>query len=514
MKPTDALILWVLLASGAAAQAPEPEPLSAIDWLDNPVPVTVVTPPVAPLGQPAMPEGVETPNVAVMPLGEARSDSTGLLPSDVSGLPVTLWQASTERALIGQFQRLSPDPLPAIQALYYTLLLAEAEPPADAGPDARFLKARIDALEAFGAIDPALALIERAGPETPVLFDRWLDLSLLAGTENPACEALADRPGLSDGYTARIFCLARAGDWQTAALLYETAVSLDLLTKTEADLLAQFLDPEMVETSVALAPPAAITPLLFRLYEAVGTPLPTQGLPRAYASADLRESAGWRARIEAAERLADTGALPPNRLLGLYTERSPAASGSVWDRVAAMQAFDRAMTRARPEEIAETLPLAWRAMRARGLGPVFAELYGEDLAQHDLPPKARALALRIGLLSPGYEKAADIARMDDDAEAFLAGLARGTPPPDRANRPLMAAIAKAFAAKGASPDHEGLLQSGKLGQAILSAALQLDRVNLRDFDAITSGLSTLRTVGLEETARRAALELLILDAGA
>ena len=514
MRPTDALILWFLLASGAAAQAPEQEPLSAIDWLDNPVPVTVVTPPVAPLGQPAMPEGVETPNVAVMPLGNARTDSAGLLPSDVSGLPVTLWQASTERALIAQFQRLSPDPLPAIQALYYTLLLAEAEPPADSGPDARFLKARIDTLEAFGAIDPALALLDRAGPATPFLFDRWLNLSLLAGTETKACEALADRPGLSERYSARIFCLARAGDWQTAALLYETAVSLDLLTQTEADLLAQFLDPEMVENAVALAPPSTITPLLFRLYEAVGTPLPTQGLTRPYASADLRDSAGWRARIEAAERLADTGALPPNRLLGLYTERSPAASGGVWDRVAAIQEFDRAMTRARPQEIAETLPHAWRAMRTRGLAPVFAELYGEDLSATDLPGDARALALRIGLLSPGYEKAADIARTDDDTEAFLAGLARGAPPPGRANRPLMTAIAKAFAAEGASRDHDGLLQGGKLGQAILSAALQLDRANLRDFEAITSGLSTLRAVGLEETARRAALELLILDAGA
>jgi hypothetical protein len=510
LRLNDALIAALLIAPAAAAQ----QPLSAIDWLDGPASVSVAAPRVEPLGLAPQASGVDTPTVSVMALDAARSDSVGLLPATVTGLPVTLWQASSEAAIVGLLERLSPEPLPAIQALYYTLLLAEAEAPGDAGSDGLFLKARVAALQGYGATDPALALIERAGPATPALFDTWLDLALLAGTETEACAALAERPALSDDYGAQVFCIAQTGDWQTAALIYESAVGLGLLSATQEALLAQFLDPEMVEGSLALAPISGITPLLFRLYEAVGQPLPTQGLPRAYASADLRPSAGLKARLEAAERLAHAGALPANRLLGLYTERSPAASGGVWDRARIIQSFDQAMFRQNPEPIARILPDAWQAMRDQGLGVAFAELYGAALAGIALPPRAQSLAFRIGLLSPEYESIATAARPLDETERFLAGLARGTPPAELADSALKQAIARAFAAGAASGDYAALLESGKLGQAILSAGLQLDRAGLRGFEDITSALATLRAVGLEETARRAALELLILESGA
>ena len=342
MRQAKALLVSLLMVSAAQAQ----EPLSAIDWLDEPVSVSVAAPLAVPLNAPPVADGVAVPHVTVMPLDAQQSDSVGLLPGSTTGLPTTLWQASTTDRLSAQLSNLPATPLPATQALYYTLLLAEADAPADAGTDARFLKARLDALSKFGAVDPALALMERAGPETEPLFDRWLDLSLLAGAEDAPCAALAKRPSLSPRYSARIFCTARAGDWQTAALTYETAQALGLLTPLHADLLAQFLDPETIDNGPALAPPPEMTPLTFRLYEAMGRPLPTGGLPRAYAMADLRPTAGWKARLEAAERLAQAGALPSNRLLGLYTERKPAASGGVWDRVAAIQDFDRALSSA------------------------------------------------------------------------------------------------------------------------------------------------------------------------
>ncbi|WP_320179268.1 hypothetical protein [Roseovarius pacificus] len=505
MRQAKALLVSLLMVSAAQAQ----EPLSAIDWLDEPVSVSVAAPLAVPLNAPPVADGVAVPRVTVMPLDAQQSDSVGLLPGSTTGLPTTLWQASTTDRLSAQLSNLPATPLPATQALYYTLLLAEADAPADAGTDARFLKARLDALSKFGAVDPALALMERAGPETEPLFDRWLDLSLLAGAEDAPCAALAKRPSLSPRYSARIFCTARAGDWQTAALTYETAQALGLLTPLHADLLAQFLDPETIDDGPALAPPPEMTPLTFRLYEAMGRPLPTGGLPRAYAMADLRPTAGWKARLEAAERLAQAGALPSNRLLGLYTERKPAASGGVWDRVAAIQDFDRALSSAAPERIAATLPAAWRAMRAQGLQIAFAELFGEALIAQSLPEgPAAALALRIALLSPAYESAAPKA---GETLPFLAGLARGAPPAGQAKTELERSIVAAFTASGPAPAYAGLLNSGKLGQAILTAALSLDRAGPRGFDEITDALSTLRAVGLEDTARRAALQLLLLE---
>ena len=89
--------------------------------------------------------------------------------------------------------------------------------------------------------------------------------------------------------------------------------------------------------------PNPVTPLDWKMYEAIGEPLPTEGLPIAFSYAELGPRAGWKAQIEAAERLTRAGTIPPNVILGLYTEREPAASGGVWDRVEAFQDFEAAL---------------------------------------------------------------------------------------------------------------------------------------------------------------------------
>lgn len=506
MRPTKPLLAAIVWAGTSHAQ----EPLSAIEWLENPAPINVAQPLVMPLGEPPVAEGVVVPEVTVMELDSAQPDAAGLLPASTTGLPASIWQASAADTLSALLARVSPDPLPAIQALYYTLLLAEADAPADSGPDAQFLVTRIDALRRLGAVEAARALIERAGANSPALFDAWLDLALLDGSESTACEALRDRAELTQSYGRRIFCTARNGDWPTAALTYDSANALGLMSPVEAELLAQFLDPETAGETPTSPPAAEMTPLLFRLYEAVGAPLPTRSLPREFAVADLRGTAGWKAEIEAAERLARTGALPANRLLGLYTDREPAASGGVWDRVAAIQAFDAAMGKGDAEEIAQTLPAAWEAMRSQRLEVAFATLYGEPLSQVDLNGEAQEMAFRIALLSPAYETAAATIQPAGDKAEFLLGVARGAPDPDLARGDAEQAVASAFLAEGASSDHLGMLQSGRLGQAILTAALQLDAAGPNQTDDITAALSTLRAVGLEGVARRAALQILLL----
>lgn len=501
MRRSSAPILGLLLALPAAAQ----QPLSAIDWLDDPVPVTSVTP----IGEAPVATGVALPDVVVMPLDGARRDAVGLLPAAVTGLPPTLWTASREARLQDLWARASAEPLPAVQALYYTLLLAEAEPPD--GDDGAFLKTRVETLAGFGAVQPAHALLARAGPETPLLFPLWFDLSLLTGDEGAACTTLRKRPELHKKYAARIFCMARDGDWQTAALQYDTARTLGLLTRTEDRLLALYLDPDMVEDAIALAPPSDLGPLIFRLYEAAGTPLPTRGLPRAFATADLDNTSGWKAELEAAERLTRTGALSENRLLGLYTDRKPAASGGIWDRVAAVQAFDAAATARDPEAMTQTLNQVWRHMQSVHLEVPFAAIYAEALRETTLDGPAAALAWRISLLGPDYETAASKAPQGRDAR-FLADLARGNPAEEGATTRLERQIAQAFTnPPRPAAQHADLLRDGKLGEAILTAATLLDNAGPEDFAAVTRGLATLRAVGLEDTARRAALQRLLLE---
>lgn len=494
---------------GAACAAQEP--LSAIDWLDDIETVALTAPYGVFRSEPPAADAIDLPDIAVTPLDAPRADAVGLLPGTTTGLPATLWQASPTPALIRRLDALPDMPLPAVQALYYTLLLAEADAPEDAGRAARFLSARIATLRRFGAVEPALALVERAGGAVPQLFDQWLDLSLLTGTEDRACAALQEKPSLSNSLTARIFCTARAGDWNTAALIYHGATSLGALGEADTTLLALFLDPEMIETTPAPAAPEGITALQFRLFEAIGAALSTRNLPRAFAMADLRGTAGWKAEIEAAERLARTGALAGTQLLGLYTAREPAASGGVWDRVAAVQALDVALTANDAQAVADALPAAWSAGREMQLETVMADLFTERLMRMTLPDRVRALVLDIALLSPLYETAAQDLTPVTPRQRFAVGLAQGTPSADMATTPTEAAIADGFARSDAAPEHRALLDQGRLGEAIISAATKLDDHSNATRQGLGAALAALRAFGLEETARRAALQILFLE---
>ena len=139
--------------------------------------------------------------------------------------------------------------------------------------------------------------------------------------------------------------------------------------------------------------------------EAIGEGLPTRALPRAFAHADLRDVVAWRNRIEAAERLARSGAVPPTVLFAAYAEQDPAASGGVWDRAEAIQRLDRAIGED-AGAVAETLPAAWEAMVTAGTEVAFGAEYGETLAAVPLDGTAGRIAYLAGLLGPAYEAVA------------------------------------------------------------------------------------------------------------
>ncbi|WP_297774044.1 hypothetical protein [uncultured Roseovarius sp.] len=508
MKRISLFALATICTAGTGAAQ---QPLSAIEWLDEATTAAITAAPHEPRLEPPSAESVTVPSVTVTALDAPRADAVGLLPGTTTGLPTTLWQNSRTSSLTRTLSELEPEPLPAIQALYYTLLLAEADTPMDAGTDARFLRARLGALRRFGAVEPAHALADRAGATSGSLFDEWFDLSLLLGQESRACETLARNPYLSDNLGARIFCAARAGDWNTAALTYHSATALGTLTEPDTTLLALYLDPEMIEDVPPPAVPEALTPLQFRLFEAIGAPLPTHNLPRAFAMADLRGNSGWKAEIEAAERLARTGAVPASRLFGLYTARRPAASGGVWDRVAAVQALDRALADPGSDDFLPSLKDAWTAARDMHLEVVFAELFAERLLAKDLPDKARDVAFEIALLSGQYERAEELIAAPSTRQNFLISVAQGTPGQENAGSAWEAAIASAFARTPLQMEYQILLDAGRLGEAILAAARRVTLGAGATRPDFTGALATLRAVGLEDTARRASLQLLLLE---
>ena len=537
------LVLALLLSAGPARAE---GPLSAIGWLSDSVTapkggVTPVTPPGLPAPGSRLPQGSALPAsvplpqklrdepavtkdanpapISAMVLGKPSPDGVGLLSPARTGLPHRLWALARTEDIARRITAERTNTLPTLQGLLMTLLLAEAEPPVDSGGRGILLLARIDKLLAMGALDQAMAMTDMAGPPSPELFRRRFDIALLTGTEDAACAEMQTAPHLAPTLPARIFCLARAGDWQAAALTLATSQALGQVAPEDEELLIRFLDPAAADDADPLPAPDQPTPLTWRMYEAIGEPLPSLGLPLAFSHAELRPQAGWKAQLEAAERLARAGAITPNLLLGLYTERRPAASGGIWDRVAAFQRFDRALggATAQPvtEAVAAALPEAWAAMTGAELEAPFAQLYGKRLMDLPLQDEAAALAFRIALLSPEYRAAAEARALaqpgPDLADAFLIGLARGKldglPAPDSMSR----AIAPAFLAPQVTDEAQRLLDDRRTGEALLLALDDLGRGVTGDPRGVAEGLSLLRRLGLEDAARRVALELLLLE---
>jgi hypothetical protein len=507
------LALW--LGSGAAL-AQEGGPLSAIDWLSQSVAtpagqdtggltVAIDEPPVTGQGG-ALPEPVAT-----TALDAPNPDAVGLIPPPVSGLPRDLWGAGLTREIAEALVAHPDDDLPALRQLFLTILLAEAEAPPDSGARGDLLLVRIDKLLSLGALEQAAALIEAAGTDTPGLFRRAFDVALLTGAEDRACDRMAAAPHLAPTVPARIFCLARSGDWDTAALTLHSAEALDQITPDQAALLARFLDPDLFEGEPVPPAPSPVTPLDWKIYEAIGEPLPTSGLPLAFSYAELSPKAGWKAQIEAAERLTRGGTIPPNVMLGLYTERDPAASGGVWDRADAFQRFEAALNSGDAARIGAALPVAWSAMQEAELEVPFAVLFGKALTDLTLDGEAAQIARHVALLSPQRDAAAARMRPGDDRDAFLVALARGELTGVVAPDSLGRAIAAAYRAPVLAAESQALLDGNRTGEAILSAIDSIGRGVQGDLKGVTEGLSLLRAAGLDEVARRTALELMILE---
>lgn len=502
---------FVICALGiACAATAQDQPLSVIDWVkrnpDQPAMTSAVLPPR--FEAPVAP-GVVVPEVTVQRIGQETQRLIGLVPGSVTGLPQHLWSGSTAEGLVAQLRDMPALKLPAAQALLYTVLLTEATGPHGdtAGKDLLTL-ARADTLARFGAHDPALALLEQAGVTRDTAhFAAYMDVALLTGHEDAACAILDTNPHLAPSLGHRTFCAARQGDWPTAALLFDTGRTLGSVKGADAAALERFLYPEAYEDAPPLPRPEQITPLVFRLHEAIGEPLPTGPLPRAYAVADLRDLAGWKAQIEAAERLAVTGALPANRLLGLYTARQPAASGGVWDRVDAVQRLETALRTRSVEAISKSLPPAWAAMQAVGLELIFADLFADSLARYALTGRAPEIAQTMALLAPTYKTTP----LADATPALLRSVAQGEPADIAPSDPRSAAIVAGFEQQNARSDLTTMARNGRMGEAILRALMLLDDGASGDPVALTQSLATLRAFGLEDTARRAALQVLLLE---
>ncbi len=508
-----AFILALALVGGASSASFANDPLSAIEWLEKRpkqvvVPLTELKP--EKIDEPPVAGSITTPEVTVTPLGAPVRAAAGLLPSNVTGLPRSLWAQSEADDLRDLITALKVEDHPALQSLFYTLLLAEADPPSNArGAD--FMRTRVKKLLELGAIDPAVALLDRADPAHIDLFDVYFDVALLSGDASQPCKALLGNPALSRDLAQRIYCDVQSQNWDRAALTLSTADAIGALKSGDVALLERFLDPELFQDKAISAAPSRPSVLQFRLFEAIGEPLPTPSLPRAFAATDLNGDAGWKAQLEAAERLVRVGAISENRLLGIYTSRIPSASGGVWDRVEAVQRLETALKSGDPVAITKQTRRAWDQMQKAGLQIPFATLFAEALMRVPNAGQNTDLITRIALLSPLYEQAAK--RETNDAALKSAQAIAIGEPTKSGPHALSSAIHTAFVGGNAPQFLSDMKKDGRLGEAIVRAMSLTATGATGDPGALQNGLAFLRSVGLEETVRRTALQLLLLETG-
>ncbi|MFB9222501.1 hypothetical protein [Paracoccus cavernae] len=517
--------IWLLAAGFAALtqEAAAREPLSASDWLSGSV--------QEPDNRSAWRPGDARPKVkgkskdlartgsvepvGVTRLGENNPDTMGTVSPRSAGLPAGLWGDGESRALAAQVARQSPH-LPALRRLLRRVLAAQLDPPKapDPASEGALFLARVDKLLDMGATRAAQDLLLRAGPGDPERFRRLFDIALLSGNEAQACKTMDLTPGIAPSFSARIFCLALGGDWAAASLVHYGAETLGRIDPDTARLLSHFLDDGYIDSAEVLTPPATVTPLIYRLHEAIGQPLPSANLPLAFALFDLDDNGGWKAQIDAAERLARAGAIPASQLREIYLLQEPAASGGVWDRVSAFQTLEEALATRDRDAVEGSLPQAFDAMRQGGLFYALADMVGAETAA--LAPSGRA-----GMIAMWLALAADQAQTIETAPvgasagdqwliAFATGKAVGPPPVE--SRETTALLAGAFTGKageGLPEQASQLIAANRQGEALLDAVAAVDAGTEGDYIRAAQGLRVLRALGQDDIARQAAVELIL-----
>lgn len=460
------------------------------------------------------PTGAVEP-VGVTRLGEGNPDRLGTVSPRVAGLPADLWGASDAATLSQMITRSNPQ-LPALRRLMRRVLAAQLEPPVTAdGQAGQLFLARVDKLLDMGATGAAKELLKTSGPGSPARFRRLFDISLLSGEEAKACETMDRTPGIAPSFAARVYCLAHGGDWAAAALVFHGAEAMGQIDPDMARLLSHYLDDSYVDGSENLTPPAVVTPLALRLHEAIGQPISSSSLPLAFALSDLDGNGGWKAQLDAAERLARSGAIPASQLRAIYVQQSPAASGGVWDRAAAIQALADALALQDLAAVAKALPPAFDRMTEAGLGPALADMVGAEVGKLDLIGRpgqiALWLALQAGQSQVVETPAPDITPFDAWLLKFAGG-DNSAPPSDSAEAERAAQFAAALAipaGQGLASGPAQLIADNRRGEALLGAIADVDAGSSGDTARAAQGLTVLDALQQQEIARQAAVELIL-----
>ena len=446
--------------------------------------------------------------IIVSPLGSIQKNAVGILSPEGANLSRDFWRYSTATSLAKQINPYSETAPFAVTALTTRIMLAELTPPTSQATRSDLLLARLNYLTSAGQLEAVEALLTKAGADDPHLFPIWFNTALISKRTDAACLAMKENQTLAPNLESRVFCLARAGDWNAAALTLRMGGTLGSIDEYHHALLERFLDPELYEDNLDPGSPAKMTPLVYALRDALALPIARLRLPLAYQHSVISGHMGWQNRLFATESLVRSGAIRPDFLEYQYSEGKPSASGGIWDRVSAFQKLNAAIKDKDAIGIAEHIPRVYNLLKPLGLLPALAEITAPDLLNLDVKIQQNPYVFNLLALSVKGGSTIDLPLAATDFQIQLL---------DILNETQIGVVGRLETAvfQGLSWDLDMVPLSrsaldGQMGTAVLSAINLLhDGVNA-DPSAIAIALVTLRAADLDQDARAIAIELLIM----
>jgi hypothetical protein len=529
--------------------------------------------PLPPLPGPPLEEQVPQPGApgtlpaaigGVQPAPMPDAGAPGLLDDSNTGLGANIWQGSSGAQLIALMPKLpAPQTQPSLRDLQLRLLLTKAPGPnAGSGIDT-LVPLRAERLHAMGFSTEAMLLSKSGADAAPVDARGAFEKALGAQDTNAACakvdEVVASQQIL-DLYwrKALLFCQIQREQKEQASLgldLIRETADKDAGTKdfiTLASVLLGESRPKKVKLAGSPDPLLAAMMLQAGLQpQNVQSAEPPKPAGLAGAAASARDATlPLETRIEAAERAFAGGLVGADELIQLYRQAGFAgdpltmpdspmmraqlyqAADQAFDPVRRAQFVQRALLNARARgtyyaeaalyrpiagKITPAPNLAWFAPEAARLmfwsgnverGGFWLNLaQGASLAQPEIArtvPGLQILAQMAGLAG-SYDADPVLTWQQAGGNPALAERLRGI----QAGLGLHGGIAPIATGEAAAIGEAA--QAGRRGETVLLALVSLGGRGLANTDGATlaQSLGGLRSVGLEQEARRIGIEAAI-----
>ena len=310
-------------------------------------------------------------------------NNVGIIPAKITGIDPKIWQEMNELTLFLELRSLPNLNFDATQNFLKRILISETIPPI---PNLEnklvgklYLIAKLDKLIEIGALEEAETIINQVSTIDRKLFKRLATISFLTGRIDNLCNKLSLFPGLNDNLTVKIICLSNLNDWNAAALILSSAVSLNLLDRHRELLLINYLDPSLLPQNNPLKDRPNFDEIDFYLGNVTKNPNLEFMDDVKYRYAIFKNGFNLENKILAAEALTRKRSINVSTLFDSYRNNNINGSGGFWSRMLAVKSLDQALNRNNQQTVGIALDRAIDEMFKRNLLFTLASEYSSKL---------------------------------------------------------------------------------------------------------------------------------------